>query len=482
VLAASVGLGLLGDALLRETPWGLNVPVWVAAVALAAVALGLAPQRAAKAWLALAVGLAACVAWRASPVLAALNLAAALTAIGLAVRQGAYGFRLRSLGGELVAGPAVLATREVEWGAVRDRGPRLAAAARGFAIAVPLVLVFGGLFAAADAVFAELVAGAFDVDDGPTHLLALVGCAWTGAALLRHLARRREEPEPGERRQPLGTTEVAVALAVVDLLFLLFVAVQLRYLFGGAEHVQETVDLTYAEYAHRGFFELVAVAVLAGALLLATARLAPRTPVIGLCSSLLVGLVLVVVASALERLRVYVDAYGLTELRLYVAAFVLWTAAALVWLAATVLRGRPERFVAGATAAALAGVVVLNALDPDGTIARTNTSRGELDVAYVASLSSDAVPELVEALPRLPAPERFALERALERRDDDAGGLRSWNLGRRRAEDSLEALHQSSGSGVDEAIADARSAGTREALAGGAGLAPAAAQGFPSVK
>ena len=38
--------------------------------------------------------------------------------------------------------------------------------------------------------------------------------------------------------------------------------VQFRYLFGGAALVQVSETLTYAEYARRGFFELVAVAAL----------------------------------------------------------------------------------------------------------------------------------------------------------------------------------------------------------------------------
>jgi hypothetical protein len=39
VLGAAMGLGPLGDWLLRATPWGINVLLWVAALAGAAVAL-----------------------------------------------------------------------------------------------------------------------------------------------------------------------------------------------------------------------------------------------------------------------------------------------------------------------------------------------------------------------------------------------------------------------------------------------------------
>ena len=63
----------------------------------------------------------------------------------------------------------------------------------------------------------------------------------------------------GGRR--FGLTEVAVALGVLDLLFLTFVAVQFRHLFGDT-------DLSHAEYAREGFFQLVAVASLSLPILL----------------------------------------------------------------------------------------------------------------------------------------------------------------------------------------------------------------------
>ena len=60
----------------------------------------------------------------------------------------------------------------------------------------------------------------------------------------------------------LGTVEVGVILGLINLLFLSFVIFQLPYLFGGMELVQNTPDFKLAEYARRGFGELVAVAAL----------------------------------------------------------------------------------------------------------------------------------------------------------------------------------------------------------------------------
>ena len=56
-------------------------------------------------------------------------------------------------------------------------------------------------------------------------------------------------------------TTTATVLAALDLLFLLFVALQARWLFGGAGVIEATTGLTVSEYARRGFFELVTAAV-----------------------------------------------------------------------------------------------------------------------------------------------------------------------------------------------------------------------------
>ena len=128
----------------------------------------------------------------------------------------------------------------------------------------------------------------------------------------------------------LGIVEVGTVLGLLGLLFLAFVAVQVRYLFGGAERVVSTAGMTYAEYARRGFFELVTVTaialptlLLAHWLLRADDRRGERT--FGILAGTLVALLFVVMASALQRMYLYVDEYGLTQLRFYVTAFVART-------------------------------------------------------------------------------------------------------------------------------------------------------------
>jgi hypothetical protein len=300
-------------------------------------------------------------------------------------------------------------------------------------------MLFGGLFLAADVVFKRLVTGALpDLSHVWAHAFVAVAIAWAAAGLLRDLVATREDRRvlPGDtlvsRRVALGVTEIAIALGALDLLFAAFVAVQFRYLFGGPG------GATYAHYARHGFFELVAVSVLVLPVLLAANGLARGRLVRGL-SFVLVALELAVAASALKRLWLYQQQFGLTELRIYTSGVVIWLACVFVWLCVTTLRGR-RRFAVGALVLGFVFTAGLNVLDPDALIARTNLSRPHVDVRYLGHLSDDAVPTLVERLPTLRPAVREELVFWLSRRERKDGGVLAWNASRSRARGVLNRL------------------------------------------
>ena len=375
---------MLGDLLLRATPWGANFSLWVAAlVGAAAVVAWLGGLRVAGEgrWLVpVAVLFAAGIAWRDSPVVVFLDLLACLVAVSLAVLRGRTG-RLRLAGiseyvlggiytGALTsAGPLPVAIRDVGWREVargRWRGPALAAT-RGVFIAAPLLLIFGGLFVAADAVFEKLVVDflGFDVVEVFGHLFLILFFAWITAGLL-WISLLAYNPENLTLRRPdslsLGIIELGVVLGLLDLLFLAFVVVQVRYLFGGAERVLTTAGLTYAEYARRGFFELVTVTALALPTLLVAhwlLRAETRERAFKALAGALVALLFVVMASALERMYLYLREYGLTELRLYSTIFMAWLAVVLLWFLLTVLRDRRDRFAFGALVSGFAVILIM---------------------------------------------------------------------------------------------------------------------------
>jgi hypothetical protein len=243
---------------------------------------------------------------------------------------------------------------------------------------------------------------------------------------------------------PTTIIPLATAIGLLDALFLLFVVVQMRYFFGGAGLVEETSGLTYAEYARKGFFQLVATSGLVlPVLLTADAIIRGGTPaqlrVFRQLAGLLLALLAVIMASALWRMRLYVDAFGLSEIRLYATAFMVLLVGVFAWFAWTVLRGRRQRFAFGVLMQAFAVLAGLHVLNPDAFIVGTNLNRPAaerpFDATYAASLSADAVPVLLEALPRLSVEDQCAVADRLSRRwdGDPPPDWRTWNWSRGRA-------------------------------------------------
>jgi hypothetical protein len=485
LLVAGVVLGVLGDLLLRAPgPVGLNVSLWIASVAAAGFGLhyraALALERERAAWLLIGVVFAAGFAWRDAPSLKLLALACATLTFALAahgvsaawVRQAGvlrYGAALALGAMHAWAAPPLAvadATRAApRAGSRRAAGwRRTAAVARGLLIAIPLVAVFGALFMSADAVFATLVTNVFrfDFEWLAGHILLFSILAWLSTGYLRGFLTGTEPPLRGlwrdgarlglmPKRPTIGMTETATALAALNLLFLVFVVVQFRYLFAGDTLVQVTPDLTYAEYARRGFFELVVAAFLVVPVLLAADWLLERRSagndfVFPSLAGVQIGLVLAIAASAFQRLRLYHASYGLTESRFYAMVLLIWIAGILLWLAATVLRGRRDSFAFGALIAGLSAVMLLFVVNPDAIVARTNVVRMSspdasvrFDAAYATSLSADAVPVLIEALPALPRDVQCRLARHMLRRWPPGGerSLRNWNWSAARASDAV---------------------------------------------
>ena len=477
ILGAGAALGIACDALLRAVPWGVNVLLCTTAL-VAATAWLVSRHRVAVGaeapWLgAAALLIASNFIARDSPTLQlfdAIGLTIVLAVAFLSMRG--VGLRGRQVwhyvqGGFDAAlsawiGVFPLLGRDVAWSELPHSEGRLRqvrAAALGGALAFPLLVVFGGLFNSADVVFHDVVTGVFAIDFGSVfgHLVlfgifASLTAGYLRGALLRAAPSRSLAVD--DSKLSLGIVPVATALGLVDLLFLIFVVIQVRYLFGGAELIAAATGLTYAEYARRGFFELVTASalvlpMLTGADWLVRNESREHQQTFRQLALVLLLLLAVVMASAFIRMRLYVTEYGLSEIRLYATAFMLYLAGMFAWLAWTTLRGARRRFAFGALVQGFAVLGALHLLNPDAFIVRTNLARpaGQrpFDATYAASLSADAVPDLLAAFPTLTGAERCAAAGRLVSRwaDPAADDWRTWNQSRARARRAVRAQETS---------------------------------------
>ena len=482
VLGSALCLGLLGNSLLRVDEWGFNVFVGTTALAVIAATLPRRPEAPSARWLLLlppvfAIG----VAWREAPLLSVWNLLAIAGMLALpVVRTGGvrlatgrvqdYAVGLATTGIRTVLGPLHFASAGVLWNdSINRLGRRRATTVvLGLALAAPLLAVFGALLVSADAGFEHLVQTVFGLEFGQlvSHLVGIGFVGWASAGyLMAVFVGAREIATPWRRRfrPALGAVELGIPLGGLALLFAVFIVIQAGSVFGSHDVIREAANLGYAEYARRGFFELVAVAVMILPVLLAADQVCDRTDTtarrtVRMLSGTVLLLVGLVAMSALHRMQLYLDAYGLTQDRGYATAVLLWAGVAIVWFAATVLRGRADRFVFGAMVGALTVLGLLNAVNLDAMVVRTNIARAQegadLDADYLASLSADAVPALVRALPNLPEDAACIVLASLAPHDGSAqrGDWRGWHRARtqaRNAAGGLAAAHASRCSGVD---------------------------------
>jgi hypothetical protein len=360
-------------------------------------------------WTLLAVALTAVGTVRAADWLAALCLMAAAAAAALAVARRSF----RSLTMSLLA-PVIAAMRALPWVARGMRtGPRRLMRAGSAVLSAGLVLlVFVPLLAAADAAFSQVVdavtpAIAVDSVVRWVFLFAFGTAAAAGAFFL--LVAPPPEPYGADPRPTrLRLLDWAVPTGVLVAVLALFVGVQFVVLFGSDDYVLRTTGLTYAEYARSGFWQLLAVTALALGMLALGSRWAPaRTPAEriakrGLLAALAL-LTLVVVASAINRMWLYQQAYGFTVLRLLVLTCELWLGAGFLLALVAVLRLRPGGLSRPMVAVGMLALLGLAVLDAERFIAAHNVARwsetGKLDTSYLGHLSADAVPALIDLPP-----------------------------------------------------------------------------------
>jgi hypothetical protein len=300
-------------------------------------------------------------------------------------------------GAAFVLKPAVAARRQVA---------SIAPLARGLLIAVPIGAVLAGLLATADPVFASFFNLNFDFGRLTLDAIFVVVGSLGAAGVLRLAAAQPLTRVDGPMWR-LGSVEGLVVLAVLDAIFGGFAVAQLMAAGGAAGDTLRAAGITYADYARSGFFQLLWVAGITAVVLIVFSRITGFRQRSSRRAFLLLGevgvvLTLLIVFVAFQRLSLYESAYGFTMLRLYSQIFAVWIALVFVLLAAD-MAGlfRRRRWFVGTTSIAAIGVLLaLNVANPEAVVVALNLdlarSIHKVDAQYLAELSSDATPALLD--------------------------------------------------------------------------------------
>ncbi|TDR89833.1 DUF4173 domain-containing protein [Enterovirga rhinocerotis] len=237
----------------------------------------------------------------------------------------------------------------------------------------------------------------------------------------------------------LGRDAIARSLVLFNLLFAVQTAMDATFLWGG---VALPEGMTYASYAHRGAYPLVATALLAAGFVLAAMRPggpAEEAPWLRALVYLFVAQNVGLVLSSILRLDLYVSVYSLTYWR--VAAFI-WMGLVLIGLVLIALRIRLRRsnsWLVGANLiAATAVLYACSFVNVANLVASYNVAHQpeetrRLDLFYLVRLGPQAIPAIDRALPTVSETDRMFPD------DRGVGSRREWLL---RARQGLAEEHR----------------------------------------
>lgn len=190
-------------------------------------------------------------------------------------------------------------------------------------------------------------------------------------------------------------------LILVNTIYFIFSFIQFRYLFGGSSFVLPS-SFTYAEYARRGFVELIIVTIINFAILIFGITFVKKDSkriftAIRTFLTLLVIFTFILLISAFYRMMVYEQAYGFTYLRIFVQAFMIMLFFLFV-INVIYIWHRKLPIIKTYFIISLAIYIIMNFVNVDKIIANNNINRyfetGQIDMVYLKSLSYDAVPEM----------------------------------------------------------------------------------------
>lgn len=272
----------------------------------------------------------------------------------------------------------------------------------GILVGVTLLCLILPLLISADAVFDQLLGGAFDwVVQAvsqiilPMKLIFMTLMFLWGMMFFFAIYSAVKNRKPQVEEKDLRTQEPVLAitaLAVIGVVYLLFCMVQISYLFTGGFTLP--AEYSYAGFARKGFFQLLFVSALNLLLVLVTLSFFRENKALKIMLAFLSACTYIMIISSACRMFLYIQAYQLTRLRV----LVLFALLVLAVLFAGVIRNIfQESFPLFRYSVAVVTVLylALSFSHMDAWIAFYNIAHDQ--TSYLYELSTDASGPMLKA-------------------------------------------------------------------------------------
>jgi hypothetical protein len=281
----------------------------------------------------------------------------------------------------------------------------------GLVISLPIAAILMSLFMSADAVFSDAMNTVYDfigLDFANIFrdiVLGLIFGLFLAAILLGLKYSEEKQKSATKIGNNIESTIIGTFLTIINIFIVAFVVFQFVYLFGGTVNITAS-GMNYADYARRGFFELSTASGIIFAIalfvLIMTKKKAEKLPLwiqlTTVCLCICNGVLLV---SAVKRMLLYVDVYGLSVKRVLTLWFMGIIGLCLLWMVIKCFVNKVNvmKWI-GLTV--IVGVCILSLTNTERIIAKYNLDRylsspteNSIDVYYLGQLSYTAVPEIL---------------------------------------------------------------------------------------
>lgn len=284
----------------------------------------------------------------------------------------------------------------------------------GLLIALPILFVAAALLASADEVMNQVLSDIMDeikMDNFGVWVrrgLMLIFTTTTAFGY-SHWFKREQSPKEiivGKEVEIIPPAVSGTVLLLLNGLYLIFAYIQIRFLFLGG-HANIEGGYHYAEYARSGFFELVTLSILNTIGILVIKRFTKVHLVNNISLTVTALCTFVMMASSTYKMRLYEQAYGYTQLRLYVY-FILAFMVVFIALIALGIWRRSYRVVEWSIVIGLCYFLVLAYVNVDEIIVNNNVARyektGDIDLNHLLwEVSEDGTPSVMEFLKANPS-------------------------------------------------------------------------------
>lgn len=430
ILVGSLLLGIFTDLLIRQQIFGLNFVIW--SLVWASLIVVSAYK---KKLLSLQLGVYVCflllntiyVYIRSEPIVQVWLVLSTLVFMVLAVGYVHIpGFSSLSLISRVFAsivnavlapfGTLQLLGRNKEIDKVKKTLPNVPA---GVLVAIPLVLLFIGLFSSSDEVFKGSFSWLGDAFESFGQLIGdlntgrlITNTFWSITSLvvlsaILLISEQRIQVNPRLPSSKSSKDSLIVLLSVI-FVYSLFVFIQLRYLFNGSTLPD---GITYASYARRGYGELLLATLITSAVIYIFCAIvdSAKSSRVRVASFILAFLNMIVVASAWKRLSLYESAYGWTMTRFVARMGLVCILIGSIILILWISKRLSSKSLYSAGWYTVAGVLLVSAIiNPVGQVTKRNildlpNREVPLDVGHMLNQSPDSYRSICLYAPRLKA-------------------------------------------------------------------------------